>query len=188
MHSNTFVYAIFRDEKRAARGVRALIDAGFPIRDVNALLNGSSTQSELEPAHHTGVRRGALLGALLGLGSGALMASGGLLLAGPLFVGFEGTAIVGGAFGTLVGALAGLAHWNDEIEFPTNAFERGGVLIGVQTHEERAGLALEALMAAGGRRARVSTKREARQVARQRAEQSSVSFLSPGGTHESNRT
>jgi hypothetical protein len=178
MDSNTFVYAIFRDEKRAARGVRGLIDAGFPIRDINALLSGNSTLAELEPAHHTGVQRGALLGALLGLGSGALMASGGLLVAGPIFVGLQGTAIVGSAFGSLLGALAGLAHWDDEIEFPTNAFERGGVLIGVTTHEERAGLALEALMAAGGRRARVSTKREARQVARQHSDQSAVAFLS----------
>jgi hypothetical protein len=171
MDRDTFVYAIFRDEKRAVRAVRGLIDAAFPTRDINALLSGrANSRSDtkmLEPAHHTGIQRGAMLGAVLGVGGGALVASGGLLIAGPLFLGLQGVAIAGGALGSLLGALAGLAHWNDEIEFPANAFERGGVLVGVTTHEARAGEALQILLAAGGRRARVSTKREARQVARE---------------------
>jgi hypothetical protein len=166
MERNSFVYAVFRDEKRAVRAVRGLIDAAFPTRDINALLRAGGSTEELAPAHHTGIRRGALLGAALGIGGGALVASGGLLIAGPLFIGLQGAALAGGALGSLLGTLAGLAHWNDQIEFPEHAFRRGSVLIGVTTNDGRAGLALEILLAAGGRRARVSTKREARRVAR----------------------
>ena len=169
MERNAFAYALFRDEKRAARAVRGLIDASFPTGDISAFLRSDAKTKELEPAHHTGIQRGAMLGAVLGLSGGALVATGGLLVAGPVLLGLQGAALAGGAFGSLVGALAGLAHWNDEIEFPSDAFSRGVVLIGVDTPENRAGLALQILVAAGGRRARVSTKRVARQYARERS-------------------
>jgi hypothetical protein len=167
MDRRAFTYALFVDEKRAARAVQGLVDASFPTRDSSALLRSDEATRELELSHHTGIQRGAVLGGVLGLSGGALVATGGLL--GPVLVALQGAALAGGALGSLLGALAGLAHWNDEIEFPDNAFRRGGVLIGVSAPEDQAPLALQILLSAGGRHARVTTKREAAQAAYERS-------------------
>jgi hypothetical protein len=125
---------------------------------------------ELEVGHKTAMVPGAALGAVFGAIGGALAVSGGLVLAGPVFLALEGM-IAGGALGTVAGTLGGLGFWREEIAFPTHAFESGAVLLGVTVDAARVETASKALKRAGAEEIRLSSVQEARQKAQERASQ-----------------
>lgn len=160
-----FVHAVFLQEAGAADAVKALLDAHFPPDKIGALMCDASSVTELDIVHKTGIARGAGLGAAIGVVGGALVTVSGLLLLGPAFLALEG-ALAGGALGTLAGTLGGLAYWNDEIEFPIDAFEKGAVLVGVSTESSRANVARDALLFSGADQVHFATKRQAGKAAR----------------------
>jgi hypothetical protein len=166
-----FVHAVFNSEAGAAKAVQELVNAKFSGQDISALMTNRSGVQELDIGHKTGMGVGAVLGGVLGAVGGALAVSGGLVLAGPVFLALEGM-LAGGVMGTLAGTLGGLGFWKEEIEFPRSAFENGAVLIGVNTEEARVDDAAAALKRAGATEIRQSSKREAETAAEASAHQS----------------
>jgi hypothetical protein len=166
-----FVHAVFNSEATAAKAVQELVNARFSGHDISALMTNRSGVQELEIGHKTGMGVGAVLGGVLGAVGGALAVTGGLVLAGPVFLALEGM-LAGGAMGTLAGTLGGLGFWKEEIDFPRAAFENGAVLIGVNADDARVTDAEEALTRAGATDIRHSSKGEAQQAAEASAHQS----------------
>jgi len=163
-----FVHAVFKDEPHAAKAVQELVNAKFSSTDISALMcHRGGAVEELEVGHKTAMKSGAAVGAVLGGVGGALAVTGGLVLAGPLFLALEGL-VAGGALGTVAGTLGGLGFWKEEIEFPKNAFEDGAVLIGASVNEGRAEEASAALKRAGATEILQSTQEEARLLAESR--------------------
>jgi len=124
-------------------------------------MSNRSGVKELEIGHKTGMGVGAVLGGVFGAIGGALAVTGGLVLAGPVFLALEGL-VAGGAMGTVAGTLGGLGFWKEEIDFPKQAFESGAVLIGVNCGDERVDEASAALRRAGATEILQSSKPEAK--------------------------
>lgn len=159
-----FVHAVFNSERAAAKAVQELVNAEFSVHDISALMCTRSGVQELEIGHKTGMGVGAVLGGVFGAIGGALAVSGGLVLAGPVFLALEGM-VAGGAMGTLAGTLGGLGFWREEIDFPKAAFDSGAVLIGVDSDVGRVERASEALKRAGANEIRQASKAEAQRAA-----------------------
>jgi len=159
-----FVHAVFNTERAAAKAVQELVNAEFSVHDISALMCNRSGVQELDIGHKTGVGVGAVLGGVFGAIGGALAVTGGLVLAGPMFLALEGM-LAGGAMGTLAGTLGGLGFWREEIDFPKAAFENGAVLIGVNSDTGRIEEASGALSRAGATDVRVTSKSEAQRAA-----------------------
>jgi hypothetical protein len=166
-----FVHAVFTTETAAAKAVQELVNARFSGHDISALMTNRSGVEELEIGHKTGMGVGAALGGVFGVIGGALAVTGGLVLAGPVFLALEGM-LAGGAMGTLAGTLGGLGFWKEEIDFPKAAFENGAVLIGVNSADERTEDAADALRRAGATDIRQTSKPEATKAAEATAHQS----------------
>jgi hypothetical protein len=161
MEHGVFVHALFRREHDAVAAVENLIASRFASSDISALMQRDDKVEELQMAHRTGMGAGAALGGVLGAVGGAVMlGGGGVFVAGPLLLALEG-AIAGGALGTLAGTLGGLGFWQEEIDFPDEAFRDGAVLIGVSTAEGRVADAERALKEAGAEEVYRSTKDDA---------------------------
>ncbi|TPV96049.1 MAG: hypothetical protein B7733_06705 [Myxococcales bacterium FL481] len=156
-----FVYALFWDEQTASSAVQGLLDARFAAEDISVLLRHEAAVEASELEFKTGVSRGALVGAALGAIGGAIaIPAAGWLAVGPLLAALEG-AYLGGAGGTLAGALGGLGFWEDVISHAHEAdLHKGAVLIGVTTASREA-LAGEALRRAGAQQVHRGTKAEA---------------------------
>lgn len=150
-----FVHGLFTTEAGAASAVQSLIEAHFDPALISALMRVGSDVAEATPTFKTGVGRGVLLGTALGALGGALIASGGLLTAGPL-----AGSVAGGAAGYLAGIVGGLGHWKDEIEFPAQV-AAGMILVGVDSDESNIERARAALAVARPERIHVSPKKEA---------------------------
>lgn len=140
-----FIYGIYRDEESAAEGLRALVNAGFPVDEVSGLMHQGEEIEELPVESKTGVARGAVVGTALGVLGGAILApAGGLLAAGPLLAALQGAAI-GGAAGLGFGGAAGLGFWREELDLIDRHLKQGDVVIGVETIRGRRATAEEAL-------------------------------------------
>jgi len=156
----TFAYAFFRDETAAADAVHKLVESGFETEHIGALMLGEAGVEALPVRHKTGIVPGALIGAALGAAIGAVaLPAAGLVAIGSVF----GAAASGGVAGTLAGSLGGLGLWKDEVDFPRSAFERGDVLVGALTSQERSEQARAALRAAGAAETKLATRRTAQQ-------------------------
>ena len=155
-----FAHALFNDRDHAQAAVQSLLDDHFHADDIGVLMARASGVEQLPLHHKTFVPHGAVLGALVGAAAGALTLSGiGVVAAGPLFVALQRAA--GTAVGTLTGTLGGLGFWRDEVDFPSDAFEKGAVLVGVVTNQERTNAARRILAANGADATFVSTKAQA---------------------------
>jgi hypothetical protein len=159
-----FVHAVFHDEPAAAKAVQELVNAKFSGHDISALMISPNSVQELELDHKTGMGVGAVLGGVFGAIGGALAVSGGLVLAGPVFLALEGM-LAGGVMGTLAGTLGGLGFWKEGVDFPKSAFENGAALVGVNAHDERVAEASEALRRAGAKEISSTSKPEAQKRA-----------------------
>jgi uncharacterized membrane protein len=70
----------------------------------------------------------------------------------PTHTQWEEGATIGAAAGGLTGALIGLGIPEHEAKFFNEEIERGGILVGVYTHEDRASQARKIMDAAGAER------------------------------------
>lgn len=151
-----FAYAYFRDREAAQAAVQNLIERGFDSEHIGVVMRDESKEQSGGVEHKTGISTGAAVGGLLGLAAGAAaLPAAGVIAVGGAFATLGGAA-TGGAAGTLMGVLGGLGVWKEDAELPNEAFEKGGVLVGALTGEERTGLANEALSAAGARETKVA--------------------------------
>jgi hypothetical protein len=178
-----FAHAFFADADHASNAIDDVIEAHFPTDSVGVLMVRNDEVEELPMRHKTFVPHGVALGALVGAAAGAVTMAGiGLVAAGPLLLAMQGAA-AGTAIGSLGGALGGLGFWRDEVNFPTDAFQNGAVLVGVVCNVERVDDARRVLMDAGATETYVATKAEASERALEHTRRSSRPSMTPRIAH-----
>ena len=156
------VTAIFHSRSSAEAAADELTRAGFAPEDVSLLMSESTRGREFEMKKTTKVPEGAAagmtVGGVLGAVAAGLAAVGTLVVpglslvaAGPLVAALAGLG-AGAAAGGLTGALIGLGLPEHEAKFLDKEIEKGGILVGVYAHDDRAKVAREILEAAGAER------------------------------------
>ena len=158
----TLVSGLFRSRADAERGVEDLIHYGWSRDDISLLMSDATRGREFGLAMATkapeGAATGATIGGVIGAVAAGLVALGilavpglGLVAAGPIVAALAGLG-AGAAAGGLTGALIGLGIPEHEAKFYNEEIERGGILVGVYTHDDRADQARKILEAAGAER------------------------------------
>src|SRR6185369_4728298 len=142
----SLVTGLFRSRADAERGVEDLMHYGWSRDDISVLMSDATRGREFGLAMATkapeGAATGATIGGVLGAVAAGLVALGiiaipgiGLVAAGPIVATLAG---LGAAAGGLTGALIGLGLPEHEAKFYDEEIERGGILVGVYTHDDRA--------------------------------------------------
>jgi uncharacterized membrane protein len=159
------VYAMFDDDKTAAKAVDALVEADFTREHISVLLREPASEAavkELPVDVKSKVGRGVKVGAALGAIGGALVATGGgVLAAGPIVALVQGT-VGGAAVGILVGFVGGLGGMHVEFDKDHGETLDEVLLVGAMTDsEERVERARRALHAAGATQVRIDERTRA---------------------------
>ena len=158
----TLVSGLFRGRADAERAVEDLVHYGWSRDDVSLLMSDATRGREFGLAMATkapeGAATGATIGGVIGAIAAGLVALGiiavpglGLVAAGPIVAALAGLG-AGAAAGGLTGALIGLGIPEHEAKFYNEEIEKGGILVGVYTHDDRADQARKILEAAGAER------------------------------------
>lgn len=156
---STLVSGLFMTRRAADDAVQDLLQAGYASDDISVLMSETTRGREfgLEESSKApeGAATGATVGGVLGAIAAGLVAAGVLVIpgvnlvaAGPVLVGLAGLG-AGAAAGGLTGALIGLGLPEHEAKFYKEEIERGGILVGVYSHEDRAKEARRILDEAG---------------------------------------
>jgi hypothetical protein len=156
------VTGLFRTRGAAAFAVDGLMDAGFSQSDISVLMSDATrgrefaveTGTKAAEGAATGAAAGGALGAIaMGLAAiGSLAVPGlGIMAAGPLVAALAGLG-AGGALGGLAGGLIGMGIPEHEAKLFAEEVQKGGILVGVQAHDDQAGLAEQVLKESGGTR------------------------------------
>jgi heat induced stress protein YflT len=158
------VTGIFHTRESAEMAAEELVKSGFSSDDVSILMSDTTQGREFAIKKSTKAPEGAATGAAVGGTLGAIAAGlaavatltiPGLqvLAAGPVVAALTGLG-AGAAAGGLTGALIGLGIPEHEAKFFHEEIERGGILLGVYTHADRAKIAKEILESAGAEKVR----------------------------------
>ncbi|HYV07875.1 MAG TPA: hypothetical protein VFB82_25005 [Blastocatellia bacterium] len=153
------VTGLFKTRSSAENAVESLIHNGYSREDISLLMSDATRGREFALQMASKAPEGAAAGATIGGAIGAIAA--GLVVLGVLVV--PGLALVaagpivatlaglgaGAAAGGVAGALIGLGLPEHEAKFYNEAIEKGGILVGVYTHDDRADVARKTLEAAG---------------------------------------
>jgi len=153
------VTGIFTSRPSAELASQELVKAGFPPEDISLLLTETTRGREFALRKSTkapeGAATGATIGGVLGALAGGLAAVASITVpglaivaAGPVVAALTGLG-AGAATGGLTGALLGLGIPEHEARFYNGEIERGGILVGVYVHGDRAKVAREILDSAG---------------------------------------
>ncbi len=156
---SNLVTAIFNSRSQAEMAVDELLKAGFSRDDVSLLMSESTRGREFAVKKTTKVPEaaaaGMTVGGVIGAVAAGLAAVGTLVIpglslvaAGPLVAALAGLG-AGAAAGGLTGALIGLGIPEHEAKFYDQEIAKGGILVGVYAHSDRAKQAKEILEAAG---------------------------------------
>ena len=159
---STLVTAIFRNREKAERATDALTTDGFSPNDISLLMSDTTRGREFAVKESTkapeGVTTGAAIGGVLGSDAAGLAAIGtlaipglSLVAAGPVIAALSGLG-AGAAAGGIVGGLVGLGIPEHEAKLYDEDLQKGGILLGVYTHDDNARHAREVLKAAGAER------------------------------------
>ncbi len=160
------VTAVYRDRDTARLAIDRLLEAGFSRDDISALaadstLPGRQFGVDTGTKAPEGAALGAATGGVLGAAAAALVAVGaialpglGLLAAGPIVAALAGAG-AGGAAGGIIGAIAGMGIPEHEAKLYADEIRSGGVLVGVNAHDDRVGLAKQCLEVEGAREVHV---------------------------------
>ena len=152
-NSAHLISALFNDYHKAEDAIEEAIELGYSEKEINIVMSDETKKKyalhedkiEGEPSDMTvrgagvggsvGVTTGALIGALIAVGSIFALPGVGLLISGPLAIALAGAG-AGGIAGGLVGALimngiseASAHEWATEIT-------KGGILISLKLHNE----------------------------------------------------
>jgi len=148
MEKNTAVYGIFEGENQAEGAVAALMNGGFRNSDLSVLFSSPDTKGNLilendtkspegpTTGTGTGAVIGGTLGWLAGIGAIAIPGVGPFIAAGPLLALLAGVG-VGGALGSLTGALKFLGIPEYEAKRYESRVSQGGVLLSVHTNSPK---------------------------------------------------
>ena len=158
------ITAVFNSRENAELAADELVKAGFSRDDISLLMSettrgrefGLKRSTKAPEGAATGAAVGGVLGAVgAGLAAVASISIPGLnvLAAGPIVAALTGLG-AGAATGGLTGGLIGLGIPEHEAKFYHGEIQRGGILLGVYTHDDRAKLAREVLDSAGAERVR----------------------------------
>lgn len=153
------VTGLFRTRGGAESAVESLVYNGYPREDISLLMSDATRGREFALQMATKAPEGAATGATIGGAIGAIAASlvvlgiivvPGLALvaAGPVVATLAGLG-AGAAAGGVAGALIGLGLPEHEAKFYNEAIEKGGILVGVYAHDDRAAQARKLLEASG---------------------------------------
>ena len=153
------VSGLFPSRVSAENAVDHLVQAGFPETDISLLMSDTTRGREFivqkgtkaPEAAATGATIGGVIGAIAaGLAAvGTLVVPGlSLVAAGPIVAALSGLG-AGAAAGGLTGALVGMGIPEHEAKFAHKEIEKGGILVGVYTHDDRSKRAKEILDSAG---------------------------------------
>lgn len=156
---STLVTGVFRNREKAERATDALNDAGFSANDISLLMSDTTRGREFAVRESTkapeGVTAGATIGGVLGSVAAGLAAVGtlaipglSLVAAGPVLAALSGLG-AGAAAGGAVGGLIGLGIPEHEARFYNDELGKGGILLGVYTHNDDARRARDVLQATG---------------------------------------
>jgi uncharacterized membrane protein len=153
------VVALFENHTDADRAVSELNTRGFTRNEISIAARDSAIRDRMT-ASDTGERAvaesagagaiggatlGGLTGLLVGIGALAIPGIGPVVAAGTLATVLGSTAVgagVGAAAGGLIGALVGMGIPEEDATFYAEGVKRGGVLVTVQTSDDRASEAL----------------------------------------------
>ena len=155
----TLVSGLFKSRSSAESAVESLVEYGYSRDDISLLMSEATRGRDFAMRMATKAPEGAAAGATIGGAIGAIAASlvalgiivvPGLALvaAGPIVAALAGLG-AGAAAGGVTGALIGLGVPEHEAKFYSEAIEKGGILVGVYTHDDRAAQARRILEAAG---------------------------------------
>ena len=158
------VTGVFKTRASAERAIDDLVHYGFSRDDVSLLMSDATKGREFAMRMATKAPEGAATGATIGGAIGAiaagLVALGiivvpglALVAAGPVVATLAGLG-AGAAAGGLTGALIGLGLPEHEAKFYNEEIEKGGMLVGVYTHDDRVSQARKILDAAGAENVR----------------------------------
>jgi hypothetical protein len=153
------VTGLFNTKAGAELATDLLIENGFSRDDISILMSDATRGREFAMTTDSkapeGAATGAAIGGVLGAIAAGLVAVGiialpgiGLVAAGPIIAALAGAG-AGGAAGGLLGALVGAGVPEHEAKFFSEAIEKGGILVGVYTHDDRVGIAKDILDKAG---------------------------------------
>lgn len=160
------ITAFFDTADRAVDAVNSLELSGFARDDISMLMSDATRGRQLAVHEKTKTAEGAAAGAAAGGAMGAiaagLLAAGtivapplGLFAAGPIVAAIAGIG-AGGTVGGILGAVVGSGIPEHQVKLFSDRLEKGGVLVGVRTHDDRSEKAEEVLEAAGGEHVHVS--------------------------------
>ena len=154
------VVGLFEYYQDAERAVNQLSSRGFGKTDISVAARdrvlqervvGGKDQAVAESAGAGavgGTAVGGIAGLLVGIGALAIPGIGPVIAAGTLGTALATTAAgagIGAAAGGLIGALVGLGIPEEDAQFYAEGVKRGGVLVTVQTTDDRASEALNIL-------------------------------------------
>jgi hypothetical protein len=155
----TLVTGLFKTRSNAQRAVDSLVDYGFARDDISLLMSDATRGREfaikMASKAPEGAAAGATIGGVLGAVAGGLVSLGivvvpgvALVAVGPVVAALAGLG-AGAAAGGATGALIGLGIPEHEARFYNEAIEKGGILLGVYTHNDRADQARKLIEAVG---------------------------------------
>jgi len=155
----TLVTGLFKSRSGAERAVENLVDYGFSRDDISLLMSDATQGREFSLKMATkapeGVATGATVGGVLGAIAAGLVALGivvvpglALVAAGPIVATLAGLG-AGAAAGGVAGGLIGLGLPEHEAKFYSEEIAKGGILVGVYAHDDRADQSRRILEAAG---------------------------------------
>lgn len=131
--------ALYKDTQTARSVVDALLEAGFSADDINLLVNGSGSTGDTGEVGITECAGlGALVGALVGIGSSLVPGIGPAL--GMGIVGVAVTAGIGAAVGALTGGITAglidLSPTNSGLQLYGELFSGSGTIVCLKTQED----------------------------------------------------
>ena len=150
------VTAVYLDRDSARLAIDRLLEAGFSRDDISALtadasLPGRKFGVDVRTKAPEGASLGAAIGGLLGAAGATLIAMGTisapalhLVEPGPILAALAGMG-AGGAVGAIIGGIAGLRVPEHEARMYPDEVQSGGVLVGVNAHNDRVELAKKCL-------------------------------------------
>lgn len=161
---SNLVTGVFRSRLGAERAADDLMAAGFSRDDISLLMSDTTRGREFGVERSSKAPEGAATGATIGGVVGAVVAGLaavgtiaipglGLVAAGPVLATLAGLG-AGAAAGGLTGALVGMGIPEHEAKFYKDEIDKGGILLGVYTHDDRSKTAREVLDTAGAEKIR----------------------------------
>ncbi|HEV3156331.1 MAG TPA: hypothetical protein VGZ00_03190 [Candidatus Baltobacteraceae bacterium] len=142
---------IYYSRREAEQVVARLSDVGYDLNEINVLMSDLTRGNEFADFGTHKASEGAVAGAVIGGGLGAIIAAltatgslaaivgtGGAvtpLVAGPLVAALAALGAAGGG-GGIVGALIGLGLAEGEAHKYEKALQNGGIIIGVRPHTQ----------------------------------------------------